>query len=158
MATVLAVPHQLQGKGFAGYFEDPHYEDWLEHQIRGEVDCIFEEASGRSPSTARELADKYLKRYRDIDPTPEERKKYSIGPTGDGVGIAPAHSRSLIEWAFPEPNARREEIWVERVKQGNFQKGLAICGLCHGLSFAFRLIDAGIRVEETYSYVPLYTQ
>lgn len=113
MVTVLAVPHQLQGKGFAGYVKEPHYEHWLGSQLKDGVDIIFEEAAGRSPSTARELADKYMKRYCDIDPTPEERKKYSIGQTGDGAGIAPAHSRDVIEWAFPEENIKRERVWLE---------------------------------------------
>ncbi|HEV2341505.1 MAG TPA: hypothetical protein VGS15_06895 [Candidatus Acidoferrales bacterium] len=154
--VVLAVPHQLQGPGFLGYVDDPSYARLVEDLIADGVDFVFEEAAGRGPSTAKNLAILLLGpgRYLDVDPPPHERHKYGIGNTGGGDWINPGVSSDYYESAIVEENGKREKLWTQRVQDQTFKSGLAICGICHGLSFAFRLVSAGIDVEKSYSYTP----
>jgi hypothetical protein len=92
---VLAVPHQLQGSGFVGYINDPSYERLVSNYLLDGCDFVFEEASGRQASTARDLTVKRLgsERYLDFDPPPTDRPKYGIPATCAGGGpIDPARS------------------------------------------------------------------
>lgn len=155
--VVLAVPHQLQGQGFKGYIVNQTYSDLVASYIGDGVDFVFEEAAGQAPSIAANLAESLLgpNRYMDIDPPPQERDKYHIAvKTGGGDWLEPGVSEEICEWAIVEENRKREALWTQRVKDQPFTKGLAICGIAHGLSFAFRLSSAGINVEKSYSYIP----
>jgi len=154
--TVFAVPHPLQGPGFAGFVDDENYSDLVHGFIRDGVDFVFEEASGLGPSIAEHLAESLLGpgRYLDFDPPLSERHKYGIGIAGGGELIEPGISLARYEFATVDENRKREEIWTRRVAAQPFDKGLAICGVCHGLSFAFRLVSSGMHVERSYSYIP----
>jgi len=160
--VVLAVPHPLQGPGFTGYIDDPAYSRLIEGLIK-RADFVFEEAGGRKPSTAETLAESLLGtgHYLDIDPPPGERHKYGIAKETGGwypfdpfQSAAPDIPADGCEWSIVEEHRKREELWLKRVQAQPFSKGLAICGLAHGLSFAFRLSSAGISVDETQSYIP----
>ena len=160
---VLAVPHQLQGSGFRGYVDDPSYSRLVGDLIKG-MDFVFEEAAGHRPSTAEDLATLLLGpgRYLDVDPPRDERPKYGIATnTGGGEPIDLYRSElgipaATYEYALVEENIKREELWRRRVQTQEFNKGLAICGLAHSLSFAFGLKSVGITVEKSYNYIPYH--
>jgi hypothetical protein len=117
---------------------------------------VDKNAIPRGPSTAEKLANLLLRpgHYMDVDPPSSERHKYGIANPGGQDWIELEVSADRYEFAIVKENRKREELWTKRVEAQPFAKGLAICGLCHGLSFAFRLVCAGINVEKTYSYIP----
>jgi hypothetical protein len=91
-ASVLGVPHQLQGPKFAGYVHNPTYSRFIEDLIKREVGFVFEEASGRGPSIAEDLAKSLLGsgHYLDVDPSRDERPKYGIAmDVGGGQRLTP---------------------------------------------------------------------
>lgn len=153
---VIAVPHQLQGPGFHGYVKDESYSDWIEAFIRNEVDFVFEEAAGRGPSIAEQLADSILGpgHYLDIDPPRDERPKYGLAKDSGGGGpIDPVHSTDIYEQSDVDEQRKREELWQKRILGQPFKKGLVICGTAHALSVAFRLRAPDVEVE-VYTYTP----
>jgi hypothetical protein len=159
---VLAVPHPLQGPGFAGYVKDPAYSLLIEGLIKG-ADFVFEEAGGRGPSTAENLAESILTpgHYLDVDPPPSERHKYGIEKqTGGWEPIdrfqqtAPGIPPDGHEWSIIAEQEKREKLWLDKLVAQPFEKGLMICGVAHTLSFAFRLSSAGIGIYYAYSYIP----
>jgi hypothetical protein len=150
--VVLAVPHQVQGPGFQSYISNSSYSSSVSDLIkRGQIDFIFEEAGGRAPSIAKDLAESLLGpgHYLDVDPSPNEREKYGIVKRA-----APKPLSINCESAIVKEQDEREQEWKRRIETNSFKKGLLICGLCHNLSIAFRLLSAGIMVERTYSYIP----
>lgn len=156
-AVVLAVPHQLQGPAFGGYVDDPSYSLLLENVTRDGVDFVFEEASGRTPSTAEQVAVSRLgeDHYLDVDPSVDERPKYGIAKvTGGGGPIDPFRSKDIYESALLDEQRKREDLWVQRVVAQPFKKALIIVGLAHGLSLGFRLASAGIEVRDVFLYIP----
>jgi len=155
---VLAVPHELQGPKFGRFVEVPSYRELLKDSIRTGVNFVFEEAAGRGPSIAQELADSILKpgHYLDIDPPSNERLQHGmaeksvetmyIDPCGD---FADACGASIVD-----EQRKREEFWLQKIQTKQFSKGLVVCGLAHALSFAFRLRCAGIYVPRALNYIP----
>jgi hypothetical protein len=118
-ALVLGVPHQLQGPNFMGYVDDPSYGVLLEDLIHDGVDFVFEEATGRGPSTAEKLTQSILGpgHYLDVDPALNERAKYGIAKvTGGGGPIDPCHSIDVHESALVEEQGKREKLWIERIQ------------------------------------------
>jgi hypothetical protein len=153
---LIGVPHQLQGPGFHGYVEDPSYSDWVEGFIQAGVDFVFEEAAGRRPTIAEQHALSILHpgHYMDLDPPVNERHKYGLAQvSATGGPIDPAHSTDVYESPFVSEQIKREELWQKRMQSEKFQKSLAICGVAHSLSFAFRLHGAGMNVTVS-TYIP----
>jgi hypothetical protein len=157
---VLAVPHQLQGPNFHGYVKDPSYEKLVRDFIGGGVDFVFEEAAGQGPSSAEEIANSVLgpRHYLNIDPPVNERENFGIpAETGFWEPIDRVNApRDVYENRDLEAHAKREKVWVEKILAQHFVKGLAICGLAHGLSVALRLLFAGVGDKRTYSYAPYH--
>jgi hypothetical protein len=154
--TVLGVLHDLQGPHFPGYVEDPSYPMLLESLMR-EIDCVFEEASGLGPSIAEDLAASHLGagHYLDVDPPRNERAKYGIPEkTTDGCPIDPCNSPDTFAILFVDAQRLREELWIRRIEQHAFKKAIVIVGIGHSLSIAFRLIVAGIVVDQVLAYTP----
>jgi hypothetical protein len=161
---VLAVPHQLQGQEFGGYVKDSSYSKLVRNFIRDGVDFVFEEAAGRD-SIAKGLANSLLGpgHYLDFDPPPDQRAQYGIAAKTSGGGPIdpfqtpePGAPPDTFEYAIVEEQAKREELWTQRVMNQPFTKGLTICGLCHGLSVAFRFKSAGVEVADSYIYIPYH--
>jgi len=153
---VIAVPHQLQGPKFHGHVNDPSYSTLVEAFMRNGVDFVFEEAAGRGPSIAQQLADSVLNpgHYLDIDPPRNERQKYGLAESsGGGCLIDPVNSTDSYEYSDVDEQRKREELWQKRIQMQNFQKGMVICGIAHTLSVAFRLQTNGVKVE-VYTYIP----
>jgi hypothetical protein len=115
--TVFSAPHPLQGSGFVGYVDDPHYADLIDDLLSTGVDFVFEVAGGRKPSIAKTLVESFLGlgHCMDVDPPLYERPEYGI-----------------VSRAKKRPN---------------------LFG-CHCLSFAFRLVSAGVNVTGVHSYMP----
>jgi hypothetical protein len=154
---VLAVPHELQGPGFRGYVKDPSYETFVEDFLWSGYDFVFEEAAGRQPSIARDLAVKRLgvAAYLDFDPPPAERPKFGIPAICSGGGpIDPAHSTDFYESCIVGAQRLREEHWVGQIQARPFTKAVAICGVAHALSLAFRLETLGLSESEARIYLP----
>jgi len=157
---VLSVLHQLQGPQFEGYVKDRSYE-LLVKRLIGEVDFVFEEAGGRQ-SFAQDFANEVLEsgHYLDVDPPLGERQQYGIAEkTGEDFPIDPSQLCSdvtpdICHCAFVNEHRKREELWLQKIQSQVFEKGLLICGISHGLSFAFRLQSAGFNEVELYSYIP----
>ena len=61
------------------------------------------------------------------------------------IGAPP--SVAFAQWQILEVHAKREELWLKRMRQHEFESALVICGLVHLLSFAFRLQAAGFSVQ-----------
>jgi hypothetical protein len=150
--TVLATLHAIQGaEKRAGNVHDPTYLELLNKLVASEgVDFVFEEASGLGPTTAEKLALEKLPfgHYRDIDPARSERPEFGIPPNSSEPNMIGAPPKLAIgNWQILEVHARREEVWLKRIQQHEFQSALVICGLVHLLSFAFRLQEAKFSVQ-----------
>jgi hypothetical protein len=149
VVIVLATLHEFQSlEKFFRTRVDPIYANLLGQLIDDEhLDFIFEEASGLGPSTAQELSREKLgpDRYLDVDPYREQRESLGIrGESGEPYFIdGSPQGGPTATWQFLEAHERREEIWLQRILQQEFEKALMICGVAHTLSFAFRL-----RAEE----------
>jgi hypothetical protein len=153
---LIAVPHQLQGSGFQGYVQDPSYSAWVKSFMLAGVDFVFEEASGRGPSIAEQLARSILKPdcYLDIDPPANERPKYGLATvSATGGAVDPCNSTDVYESPYVDEQRKREELWLKRIQSAKFEKGLLICGLAHSLSVAFRLQNIGMSVKVS-TYIP----
>lgn len=155
---VLGLGHELQGPKFAGFVDDSSYRLLLSKKIKS-FDMVFEEASGRSPSIAEELANSLLGRghYFDVDPAADQRASH-------GIPVETTRSEPIDHMDSPdsfirmiiEAQTRREEYWVCQIKEQQFSNALMICGIGHSLSFAFRLASAGFFVADPWAYLPHY--
>jgi hypothetical protein len=150
--TLLATLHELQGaEKRPGNVDDPMYAKLLKQLIIGEgIDFVFEEASGWGPTTAEKLSLGMLgpNRYVDVDPPREERAKFGIpADSNDSYMIGSPPKVAFASWQFHEVQARREEFWIQELTRQEFESGLMVCGLAHGLSFAFRLHAANFSVK-----------
>ena len=150
--TVLATLHVVQGaEKRLGNVHDPMYVALLNKLMLSEgVDFIFEEASGLGPTIAEKLALEQLPfgRYLDIYPARNERPDFGIPPNSSEphmIGEPP--SVAFANWQVLDVHAKREELWLARVRQRRFQSALIICGLVHLLSFSFRLQEADFSVQ-----------
>jgi hypothetical protein len=157
IVVILGTLHQLQGPSFSGSVEDPSYSKLLKRLISDRsIDFVFEEAAGRRPTTAELIAQTEVSgHYLDVDPTPEERKFL-------GIEAASIPQEPIDIWDHPhdqhteqiiEEHCKREKVWLERVGETAFKKGLLICGIAHGLGFGFKLKDAGYEVT-VFEYLP----
>ena len=61
------------------------------------------------------------------------------------IGAPP--SAAFANWQILDVHAKREDLWLQRIKQRRFESALVICGLVHLLSFAFRLQSANFSVQ-----------
>jgi hypothetical protein len=150
--TVLATLHVVQGaEKRHGNVYDPMYESLLDKLMISEgVDFIFEEASGLGPTIAEKRALERLAfgHYVDIDPAKGERSDFGIPAISSEphmIGAPP--SVAFANWQILDVHARREDLWLKRMQQHEFQSALVICGLVHLLSFAFRLQSANFSVQ-----------
>jgi hypothetical protein len=150
--TVLATLHVVQGaeKRF-GNVHDPMYVGLLEKLMISEgVDFIFEEASGLGPTIAEKLALERLAfgHYVDIDPARSERADFGIpANSSEPLMIGAPPSAAYASWQILDAHAKREELWLRRMQQRNFESALVICGLVHLLSFSQRLQHAQFSVK-----------
>jgi len=150
--TVLATLHVIQGaEKRLGNVHDPVYVELLNKLMISEaVDFIFEEASGLGPTIAEKLALEKLPfgHYVDIDPARNERPAFGIPVSSaepNMIGNPP--TVAFANWQILDVHAKREELWLKRMQQREFQSALVICGLVHLLSFAFRLQNAKYSVQ-----------
>jgi hypothetical protein len=150
--TVLATLHVVQGaEKRVGNVHDPMYVELLNKLVASEgVDFIFEEASGLGPTIAEKLALEKLAfgHYVDMDPAKGDRSDFGIpiaSSEPNMIGSPP--SVAFANWQILEAHAKREKIWLQRIQQHKFQSALAIVGLVHLLSFAFRLQAANFSVQ-----------
>jgi hypothetical protein len=150
--TVLATLHLIQGaEKRLGNVHDPAYVALLNKLMISEgVDFVFEEASGLGPTIAEKLSveELGLGRYLDIDPARGDRAKFGISTNSNEpnmIGTPP--KVAFANWQVLAVHAKREELWVMRMRQQEFASALVICGLVHLLSFAFRLQAAGFFVQ-----------
>jgi hypothetical protein len=150
--TVLATLHVVQGAvKRVGNVHDPMYVALLKKLMISEgVDFIFEEASGLGPTIAERLALDELPfgRYLDIDPARGNRQDFGIPPNSSEphmIGEPP--TVAFANWQVLDVHSKREELWLERMMQRQFQSALVIVGLVHLLSFSFRLQSANFFVQ-----------
>ena len=150
--TVLGTIHMVQGaEKRAGNHHDPMYLALLNKLLVSEgVDFIFEEASGLGPTIAEKLAQEKLGsgHYLDIDPARHDRAEFaipSISQEPHMIGTPP--SVAFANWQILDVHAKRENLWIQRIKQHHFESALMICGLVHLLSMGFRLQEAKFSVQ-----------
>src|SRR5713101_466648 len=161
LVVVLGTSHQVQGaENGRRNIKDPSYSVLVEKLVdTKEIDFIFEEASGLGPTTAERFALPRLgqDRYLDIDPHRDKRHEYGISvDTGSIWPIHPYDSSpapDVANWENVHEHAKREELWLQTIKDQDFGKGLFICRFDHTLSFAFKLRSADFVVE-ALSYMP----
>ena len=149
---ILATLHQLQGaENRHGNLHDPMYIKLLNQLIVAEeIDFIFEEASGRGPTTAEKLSLDIFGpgRYLDVDPHRDEREKFGIPKeSNDFYMIGSPPGAVFASWQFHEVHEIREEYWLKQLARQSFKSALMVCGLAHVLSFAFRLHAANFSVK-----------
>ena len=160
--TVLGISHQVQGVAKAKFRQvsDPSYERYIDGEIRsGRFDFVFEEATELGPTIAERLSIELLGegRYLDVDPHPDNRPKFGIPDLTEGfTPINPCEpgNNDIVRHCALEAQAKREELWVKRVKTQPFNSALFICGYLHTLSLAFRLQPAGFLVARADYYMP----
>jgi hypothetical protein len=130
---------------------DPMYVTLLNNLMASEgVDFIFEEASGLGPTIAEKLALEQLAfgHYVDIDPARSERAEFGIpANSSEPLMIGAPPTVAFANWQVLDVHAKREELWLRRMKEHRFESALVICGLVHLLSFAFRLQAAQFSVQ-----------
>lgn len=162
LVVLLGTIHELQGaEKRSRNVSDPQYQPLLNELIaEHRLDFIFEEASGLGPTTAKRLADALgADRYLDVDPPFEERNTFGIPPTRTNQSVmlgSPFPDPSTIRFydkVFYEVHEKREQVWIARIAQQEFNKSLMICGQNHILSIAFRLRAANFDVK-AFSYAP----
>jgi hypothetical protein len=160
--TIFGVSHQVQGVTKAKFRQvaDPSYAQYAEEEIRsGQFDFVFEEATELGPTIAERLSAKALGEghYLDVDPHPDNRQKFGIASIGEyPTPINPCEpgNTDIAHGAVLEVHAKREELWVNRMKAQPFRSALFICGYLHTLSVAFRLQAAGFCVPRAAYYMP----
>jgi hypothetical protein len=150
--TVLATLHVIQGaEKRHGNVHDPMYVGLLNQLLVSEgLDFVFEEASGLGPTVAEKLALQELGpgHYLDIDPSRNERAEHGIATSSNDphmIGTPP--KVAFANWQILGVHLKREELWLKRMQQREFESALVICGLVHLLSFAFRLQAANFSVQ-----------
>jgi hypothetical protein len=148
---VLATSHRFQGTQVYKPVDDPCYRDLLIQLIKEfAIDFVFEEASGFAPTYAQGIAEgSRAIDYLDIDPPARHRPNYGLSKqTGQmySVGLWSSPRCTAHEF-FVADHSAREAFWLERIKERSFQSALLIVGFAHGLSFSFRLRDAGYAVR-----------
>jgi hypothetical protein len=150
--TVLGTIHMVQGaEKRAGNLHDPMYVALLQKLLDSEgVDFIFEEASGLGPTIAEKLAREKLgaDRYLDIDPARHDRAEFAIPSSSHEphmIGTPP--SVAFANWQILDVHEKRENLWIKRIAQHQFESALMICGLVHLLSLGFRLQEANFSVQ-----------
>jgi hypothetical protein len=159
---LLGTSHRVQGaeRGRCNV-ADPDYELLVEQLWRTfSVDFVFEEASGLGPTFAEKFALEEIgpNRYKDIDPSAEQRKKLGIIPgTGKDHRIGRPNLDTL-HWGYAreeliDAHEQREYFWLPFVRDQDFRRALLICGHAHLLSFAFRLKGENLDIR-AYSYMP----
>lgn len=155
--SVLSVPHQLQGERFPGYVEDASYRSLVESLIPPPPGLVFEEAAGLNPSIAEEVAKELLGvgHYFDIDPSGVERERLGISRE-TSMGYIIDYTCDSACRQFIGQHQKREEKWLEAILAKEFESALMVCGSAHGLSFAFRLQNAGISEVELHEYIPYH--
>jgi hypothetical protein len=152
LVIILGVNHELQGAEKRDRnVDDPFYAMLLKQLIGEEgLDFFFEEATGLGPTIAENLSlvTWGQNHYLDVDPPRDERERFGI-PTNSNepfmIGSPP--EAAFANWLFHEMHAKREELWVQRVREQEFKKALMICGHSHTFSVAFRLIAASFEVK-----------
>jgi hypothetical protein len=152
LVVVLATNHELQGsEKRRGNVDDPMYAELVQKLVEAEgLDFIFEEATGLGPTIAEKLAQANLgpNRYWDVDPPRHEREKLGIPKdTNMPFMVGSPPNATFADWQFHEVHAKREELWIQRMMEREFNKALMICGLAHGLSLTFRLQSANLTVK-----------
>jgi len=154
--TVFGVSHRIQGAAArAANIDDLSYAVLI-RQFLKRMDFVFEEASGLGPTFAETTAVEMMGsgKYRDVDPSREERPKCGIAEdTARWEPIEPGISCDMITYEFDHEHEKREEFWLTRIREHDFTEALFICGYLHVLSMAFRLRGAGYRVEACH-YMP----
>jgi hypothetical protein len=156
---VLATSHQFQGEKFTMSIDDPCYRQIVKYLIDFKaLQFVFEEAAGHSPTYAEKIAKDRAKEigYLDVDPSRSEREEYGLPEeTGEGLMVDIwAQPPCIAHSEFVERHAAREKFWLKRIKSESFSSALMICGCAHGLSFSFRLREAGFDVETCINYFP----
>jgi hypothetical protein len=154
---ILGTFHQLQGRNFTGHVDDPSCRALIQTLIKtNNVDFIFEEASGRGPSIAEELANRVgADRYQDIDPDRNERSRYGIAEETE-ISIPVdlwSHPPEFYSEQKLQDHQKREDLWITRLQRRHFTTALMICGIAHCLSVSFRLQGAGYAVK-AFNYIP----
>ena len=157
--TILGTVHEVQGA--ENYrrrkVEDPAYLE-LVRRLLVDKDFVFEEASRLGPTKAEQLVREQLgsDHYLDVDPHASERQAYGIGETGCQYLIDPnSGSTDSYQQEFESEQSKRENLWLDRVKEVNFANALLICGYLHTLSMGYKLRTAEFKVE-TWTYVPYF--
>jgi hypothetical protein len=159
---LLGTSHRVQGalKGIRNV-EDPDYKTLVEQLSQTfSVDFVFEEASGLGPTFAEKFALQRIgpNRYKDIDPSVEQRKKLGIAPdTGKDYRIGRLNL-DTNHWGYGreeliDAQEQREHFWLPFIRERDFRRALLVCGQAHLLSFAFRLKADNLEVR-AYSYMP----
>jgi hypothetical protein len=158
--VVLGTSHQFQGEKFLLPIDDKCYRAMVEQLIKvHNVDFVFEEASGLAPSYAELIAKHRPKPigYLDVDPSRAERVQHGLAEeTGASylVGSLWRTPPCVGRTEYVDEHSAREQLWLNRIRSQNFTVALMICGCAHGLSFSFRLKDAGFEIEDCVSYMP----
>jgi hypothetical protein len=134
-----------------GNLHDPIYVALLNKLMTSEgVDFVFEEASGLGPTLAEKLTLEELGfgRYLDIDPARGEGAEFGISVSSSEPNMIGSPPKvGFANWQLLEVHAKREELWMKRMQQREFESALVICGLVHLLSFSFRLQTAKFSVQ-----------
>src|SRR5260370_9654679 len=155
LVIVLGTSHALQrAEKWERSVDDPDYIRLIEHLSSGfavGIDCIFEEASGCGPTAAQEMAKRSGFKYLDVDPCMNDRHKYGLSKE---TGYPMNEPFEFAHRLMPEEHFKREDFWVDRIKNEQFQTGLVICGFVHTLTLAVRLISSGFKQVYTHCYVP----
>jgi hypothetical protein len=128
--------------------DDPDYPEVLQQLTSTKhIDFVFEEASELGPTIAAHVG-AALGGYLDIDPGREWRPEFGIAKdTSQSCALDPRHSRESLCWHLLAEHRKRELLWLQRIENQAFKRGLFICGIAHMLSVSYRLLERGYETE-----------
>jgi hypothetical protein len=164
--VVLGIDHGLHGAEKCPakkQIADPTYGVLIKKLIADfELDYIFEEAAECGPTIARNVADLGGVGYCDVDLALPNRILSGVESDFDFEDYV-IYEINDPRMPNPEPFATlkkvetqfgRERLWVARISETSFTKGLMICGYAHLFSVAARLDSLGVKVEKALYYMP----
>jgi hypothetical protein len=148
--TVFGTSHRLQGAElYNSNVHDPLYSVAI-NRLLDRKDAVFEEASDCGPTTLEKLAlDKLGSgHYWDVD------RQHGCGITGRSEPIDPNGPPTYtLNYEYDSPQEKREDLWLRRIGEQEFERALFVCGYLHVLSMSFKLRGAGYDIESCY-YLP----
>lgn len=153
--VVLGTSDRIQYRSKAASPDECRLSDGLQSRIHAIVDqydstLIAEEAPYCDFTIARQLADKLMIPYLQIDPFPHELE-HGIRAEMDLRTILNSKQEEGADYRCPHADEMRENIWLNKIeKHPSVSRVLVVCGYTHTTFLAKKARDRGYSAEEVF--------